>query len=164
MKRIHQTLPKARKSQLIITEAEDEVLIYDLNNDKAHCLNPTAALVWNHCDGRTTVAKMAQLLEDEMKTSVGDEVVWFALGQLRKAHLLEEPFVAPPQLGQMSRRALVKRLGVAAAVTVPFIMSITAPTAAQTASCGASGAICTSDSQCCSNNCVDNGRGILQCT
>src|SRR6266852_8658234 len=117
-----QPLPKARRNQLVRKELGGEMLVYDRNNDEAHCLNATAARVWAHCDGRTTVAEMAQLLEDEMKTPVADEVVWFALEQLRKARLLQEPLMQEPmsrpvQMRQMSRRVLVRRLGIAAAVT-----------------------------------------------
>lgn len=137
------------------------MLVYDRNNDEAFCLNQTAALVWAHCDGETTVAKMTQLLEVEAKAPVGEEVVWFTLEQLRKSRLLDGSFQGPEQMN-LSRRLLVKRLGIAAAV-LPVIMSIAAPAAAQAASCGANGALCGSDSDCCSNNCVDDGRGGFQC-
>lgn len=164
MREMHQPLPKARKSQLITKELAGEMLVYDLNTNKAHCLNPAAARVWAYCDGTTTVAEMARRLADEMQTPVADEVVWLALEQLRKSNLLEEAYVRPPQIGHLSRRALVKRLGVAAAVTVPFIRSVTAPTAAQAATCLPAGATCTANADCCSNNCVDNGRGVFECT
>jgi coenzyme PQQ synthesis protein D (PqqD) len=142
------------------------MLVYDRNNDQAHCLNATAALVWAHCDGQTTVAEMARLLEDEMKTRVADEVVWFALEQLRKSHLLQESRAIPAQVDQMSRRVMVRRLGIAAAVTVPLVTSIIAPTAAAAATCvlGQPGATCVNNGDCCSNSCVDNGRGFFQCT
>src|SRR5258707_12077357 len=96
-------LPKARRNQLVRKELGGEMLVYDRNSDEAHCLNETAALVWAHCDGRTTVAEMAQLLEDELKTPVADEVVWFALEQLRKSRLLQEPWAATAPAEQMSR-------------------------------------------------------------
>jgi hypothetical protein len=163
MNETNQPLPRARKSQLIMKEVAGEMLVYDRDSDEAHCLNPTAAFIWTHCDGRTSVTKMTQLLEDEMRTPCADEVVWFALEQLRKSNLLEKSYARPPQIEHLSRRALVMRLGVAAAVTVPFIRSITAPTAAQAATCGANGAPCINNAQCCSNNCVDNGRGGFQC-
>ena len=38
--------PVARKSGLVVQEMPDEVLVYDLNSNKAHCLNQTAASVW----------------------------------------------------------------------------------------------------------------------
>ena len=49
-----QKMPQARRSGLIIQEVDSEILIYDQETDKAHCLNPTAAKVWNYCDGETT--------------------------------------------------------------------------------------------------------------
>lgn len=164
MNGISQQLPMARKSQLVTREVAGEVLVYDRNSNQAHCLNPTAAMVWAHCDGRTTIARMAQLLEEEMKVPVGDDVVWFALEQLNKSDLLDEFYIKPAQIKPLSRRRLVTRLGVAAAVTVPFIKSITAPTAAQAATCLPGGATCIANADCCSNSCVDNGRGVFQCT
>ena len=169
MNGIHQPLPKARRSELITKEVAGEMLVYDRNSDEAHCLNPTAARVWAYCDGTTTVAEVARLLTDEMQTPIAAEFVWLALEQLRKSQLLQEPpfkgrLARPAHIEQVSRRALVKRMGVAAAVTVPFIRSITAPTAAQAASCLPTSAACTANSQCCSNNCLDNGRGGFQCT
>jgi hypothetical protein len=159
MNETHQLLPRACKSQLIMTEIAGELLVYDRNSNRAHCLNPTAAMVWARCDGLTTIAEMCQLLEDQMNTPVADEVVWFALDQLRDSHLLQESFARPARLQQVSRRTLMKRLGLAAALTMPLVTSIVAPTAASAATCGASGTPCTVNSNCCSNNCVDNGRG-----
>jgi hypothetical protein len=34
-----QTKPLARKEGLVIQELPDEVLVYDLDRDRAHCLN-----------------------------------------------------------------------------------------------------------------------------
>ena len=90
MRETHQPLPKARKVQLITKEVAGEMLVYDLNTNEAHCLNPAAARVWAHCDGTTTVTEMARRLADEMQTPVTDEVVWLALEQLRKSRLLQE--------------------------------------------------------------------------
>jgi hypothetical protein len=160
----NQLLPRARNSQLVTEEVAGELLVYDLNSDRAHCLNPTAAMVWTHCDGLTTVEEIGQLLEGQMNAAVAGEVVWLALEQLEKSHLLQEPFVPPERSEQVSRRTLIKRLGIAAAVTMPLVTSIIAPTAVSAATCGASGAPCTVNSDCCSNNCVDNGRGSFECT
>ena len=164
MNLIPQTLPRARQRELVTREVAGELLVYDRSSDKAHCLNRAAALVWLHCDGHTTVAEMTQLLARELKTPVAAEVVWFALDELKKSSLLEQPWARPPRVDRISRRTLVKRLGIAAAVTVPLITSIVAPTAAAAASCLPVSAPCTADSQCCSNNCADNGRGTFNCT
>ncbi len=164
MNGIHQTLPLARKSELVTKEVAGELLIYDRTSDEAHCLNSTAALVWANCDGQTTIAELARLLEAELKTPVADEIVWLALTQLGKSSLLQEPWPRRSKMEQISRRALVKRLGIAAAVTVPLVTSIVAPTAAAAASCLTVSTPCTADSDCCSNNCADNGRGTFNCS
>jgi|SRR5882724_1674884 len=164
MNRIRQQLPLARKSQLVTREVAGDLLVYDRDSDQAHCLNPTAAMVWARCDGMTTVAEMAQLLEDEMNVSAADEVVWFALEQLRKSRLLQDPFVRSARMQRMSRRVLMKRLGITAAVTMPLVSSIVAPTAVAAATCQPNGTTCTSNAQCCSSNCANNGRGGFECS
>ncbi len=49
-------VPVARKEGLVIQEMPDEVLVYDLDTNKAHCLNQTAAFVCKSCNGRNSVA------------------------------------------------------------------------------------------------------------
>jgi Coenzyme PQQ synthesis protein D (PqqD) len=132
MNRKDQLAPKARKNELIVKELASEVLVYDEKNQKAHCLNQTAALVWKFCDGRTTVPKMARLLEKEMSVAVPEQAVWLAIEQLEETSLLEVPVSKPAWLPLTSRRELIRRLGIAA-VILPLITSIQAPTAAATA-------------------------------
>ena len=72
----------ARREDLVVQEMPDEILVYDLTRHKAHCLNQTAAFVWNHCDGLTTAAGIAGLMEKEWDKPVGEDVVWIALDQL----------------------------------------------------------------------------------
>ena len=146
-------LPKKRKQALVIKELPDEVLVYDRNCDKAHCLNRTAAFVWNNCDGRKTVSEIARLLREELRAPVDEKVVWLALDQLEKFKLLQEHAAKPANLNGMSRRQMVRSLGLAAAVAVPVITSIVAPTPVQATSLGAPGACCQNGPQCTSGNC-----------
>ncbi len=146
--------PCARREGLVVRELPDEVLIYDRDRDKAHCLNQTAALIWKYCDGKTTVPTIARHLERDLETKPIDEkVVWFALSQLSKDHLLEDSVVPPAMLSGMTRREMVRVLGVAAVIAVPLVTSIVAPTPAQAATCLPSGAACSSGPQCCSGSC-----------
>jgi len=145
--------PRARKDDLIVKEMPDEVLVYDLVRDKAHCLNQTAALVWNYCDGRTSVAKMAGRLGKELNANVDEGVVWLALNQLSKNHLLQERIVPPALMTGINRREMIRALGVAAVVAVPVVTSIVAPTPAQAQSCLRGGAVCQTPGQCCSGIC-----------
>jgi len=151
-------VPRARREGLVIQELPDEVLVYDRDRDKAHCLNQTAALVWKYCDGKNTVPGIAQRLQRDLATdAIDDKVVWYALGQLSKDNLLEETVTPPALLAGMSRREMVRVLGLAAVVAVPVVTSIVAPTPAQAATCLPSGAACSTSAQCCSGLCQPGG-------
>ena len=75
-------LPAARQAGLVVRELPGETLVYDLENNKAHCLNGTAALVWRRCDGQTTVAELAQTLHEELGLPADEVPVRLALEQL----------------------------------------------------------------------------------
>jgi hypothetical protein len=150
---IQEKEPLARKEGLVVKEVSGEVLVYDLDRDKAHCLNQTAALVWKYCDGHTSVARIAKSLEQDLHAPVDQKVVWYALLQLGKDHLLEERLVPPAIMAGLNRRDMIRALGLAAVVAVPVVTSIVAPTPAQAATCGAQGDPCTIGPQCCSGSC-----------
>lgn len=132
----------ARKSGLIVRELSDEVLIYDLKSHKAHCLNETAAFVWNHCDGLTTASDIANLMEKQWNTPVKDDVIWFTLNKLSAADLLQERIALPDSHIGRSRRSAVRRLWLGSLLTVPIIMSIVAPPASAGASITAACQVC----------------------
>lgn len=146
--------PLARQDDLIVRELPDEVLIYDLTRDKAHCLNHTAALIWRNCDGRTSVAELARRLAHESSVPLNERLVWFALKQLGKDHLLVEGVTIPStQRHGLTRRQMIRALGLTAAVGLPLITSIIAPTPAQASYGLPSGACCSQGEQCQSGMC-----------
>ena len=120
--------PRARKDQLIVKEVRDEVLIYDLKTYKAHCLNDTAARVWKNCDGKRSVSEISRQLETDLKTPVDDQVVWLALDQLGKSNLMQGAVARPAAFPRLSRRDLIRN-GIAAAIALPLVVAISAPTA-----------------------------------
>ena len=131
------TLPRARNEQLVIQALPEETLVYDLKRHKAHCLNKTAAFVWQHCDGRTTTGDMAAKLSATFDLPADEKIVWLALGDLEKADLLQDS-VARNDGFHPGRRAALKRIGLvgASAVLLPTIVSIVAPTVSAAVSCG----------------------------
>ncbi len=126
--------PHARKEGLLVEELSDETLVYDLDRHKAHCLNQTAAFVWRHCDGQTSVSELARLLEDELGIPANEEVVWLALDRLERVHLLQQRAEHRTQTPRYSRRQLVRRLG-QIGIALPMIVSIVSPLAAAAVSC-----------------------------
>jgi hypothetical protein len=125
-------LPRSRKDHVVIRELDDETLVYDMDRDEAHCLNRTAALVWAQCDGKTTAAQAARALAGKLDASVDTDLVWLAVKQLQRFDLVEATAKAP----RVSRRDLVLKYAPIAIVLLPVIVSITAPTPAQAATCG----------------------------
>ena len=139
------TMPRAREAGLIVRELEDETLVYDAVTDKAHCLNQTAARIWKHCDGTSSVTQIADLLSETADTIIDEKVVWYALEQFNKDGLLEEKIEPPAafKIAGMSRRRMVRTLGLAAMVAIPVVTSIVAPTPVQAgASCLPPGSSC----------------------
>ena len=135
-------MPRACQEKLLVHELTDEVLVYDLKRHKAHSLNKTAALVWQRCDGKSGVTEITQLLEEKLGTSIDKDVVWLALQQLERASLLEDSKSQAVASVRVSRRQLMRRMGLAAAVSLPLVSSIFAPTSAQAASCQPVGGLC----------------------
>jgi len=123
-------LPRAVRENLVIRELDDETLVYDTERDEAHCLNHTAALVWELCDGETTPTQAARSLQNKLGADVDSDLVWLAVKQLQKFHLVERS----TQFPSVSRRDLVLKYG-PLIMSLPVIMSISAPTPAQAASC-----------------------------
>ena len=150
--------PLARKDGLAVEQVQDELLVYDLDRDKAYCLNQTAALVLKQCDGRTSPAAMTKLLQKDLGAKVDEKVVWYALDQLGRHRLLEDKIALPATLAGMTRRQHLRALGKVAAVAVPLVTAVMAPAPAQTASCppknGSLGCPCSDFSDCNSRCCV----------
>ena len=154
--------PIARTKDLIIEEAAEEVLVYDLNTDKAHCLNRMSALIWKNCDGEKTEGDIAALLQHELATPISTKVVTLGLEELAGSGLLQEDASTPPR-ARVSRRRLIQHLGLTAVIALPLVMSISAPAAAGAGSttnpCVANpravGCPCQTDNDCDSANCND---------
>src|SRR5690242_7550808 len=144
--------PTARRDGLVLRELPDELLVYDTETHEAHCLNETAAFVWKQCDGTASVSEIGDRLRATFDTEMDDEVVWVALEDLWKRQLLEGE-AAPVREGSMSRSTVLKRAAVVAAVSVPVVTSIVAPTAAHAASFIACGQACTPTGTPCQQGC-----------
>jgi hypothetical protein len=148
--------PTARVEGLVIQEMPDEVLVYDLDTHKAHCLNQTAALVWKSCDGKNSVTDIKNKLEKEFKTTVPEDMVWLAIDQLSKDKLLEKEIET--KISGLSRREVIKKIGFASMVALPVVAMLSFPQSALAVACpapqqGTQGS-CAPGQLCCSGMCV----------
>ncbi len=140
----HGSCPQRRVEGLVVQQLGDELLVYDREQDVAHCLGPVAARVLECCDGQTDPATIARMLTDAGERA-GD-LVRDALVELGKKGLLTQSPASDLVAGApgISRRSAVRRMA-GVAVSAPLIVSVMAPTAAMAASptCRTAGQSCT---------------------
>ncbi|MEO7556112.1 MAG: PqqD family protein [Acidimicrobiales bacterium] len=120
-------VPRARRERLAVTEVGGEAVVYDLDADRAHCLNPSALAIWQSCDGSRTVAELAALID-----LPNEEAVWHGLHQLASEGLLDSALPATAPDRSVSRREMLRKIAIGGAVglAVPTVISIVAPQAA----------------------------------
>lgn len=145
-------LPKAKHENLIVQSLDKELLIYDLSSDKTYCLNETSLIVYQACDGETTIESLKA-----KHRKLTDEIILLAIDQLQKENLLSE------KVEGLSRRALLTKVAYAA-VALPLITSLVAPLAVHAQSCLGRGSSCTASSQCCPEFCqFEPGTNFIGC-
>lgn len=147
-------VPKRRP--MIVRQLSDELLVYDRKSKKAYCLNKVAGEVWELCDGKRTIGQMIEHFKSKKGSVIDKNVVRLTLHKLQKSGLLETDVQSTDRVARPSRRSLIKKLGIAAAVAVPVVTSILVPTIEAAGSpCRAALKPCPhGNSQCCSGVCL----------
>nr|MDQ3374378.1 PqqD family protein [Acidobacteriota bacterium] len=146
--------PIARKAGLVLQEMPDELLVYDLDTNKAHCLNQTSAFVWKACNGKNTVGDISRLFGTDAGNSVPEDLVWLAIDQLSQNNLLENKI--SPKLNGQTRREVIKKIGLASVIALPLVASLAAPSSVlAVVSCPT--VVCQTNADC--GPCVCTGAG-----
>ena len=161
-------LPKSRQSNIVIQEFPNEILIYDLITNNALCLNQTLATVYELADGTKTASEISRVMTGRLKIFVSEDVIWLALDRLRENNLLEESAAIKIDFGGLSRREIVKKIGLASMIAIPVISSIIAPRSIEAASCVDNGGRCNFDGSftqgsCCSGLRCNNRSACQSC-
>lgn len=145
----HSTVPAARFENLVVTEAEEEVLVYDQQSHHIHHLNHSSAVIWRLCDGKRKVSEIRAVASNKLNGTVSEEMVKIAISSLDTAGLLSDPLHDDLRVDRSSRRTFLRRAAVSGAIAVPAIVSVTAPVAAAS-NCGVA---CTCNSDCSGGSC-----------
>jgi hypothetical protein len=133
------TRPLVRTSDLLTEELDGELLVYDEQRDVACRLNRTAALVWRSSDGQRTLADLVEVLREEVGELADEDLVMVTLDHLEEHGLIESGYTRrDPNAARLSRRRFIRRVGVVgtAALALPVVQSIVAPTPAAAQSGG----------------------------
>jgi hypothetical protein len=141
-------LPRVRPG-LLHHKLDEQVLVYDSRGDKVHLLDPTTACVLTLLEeGGWTREGVAAELFRRLGIDSSETLVPLAVEELRAADLLEITPEPEMPLADVTRRELLRKIGLtgAAALLIPAIVTFTAtPGYAQTSAGGAllPGAVCT---------------------
>ena len=120
--------PVARKSGIFAENLPEEVVLYDKTLDRVHCLNKTAATVWENSDGSKTVDDLMRVVEAKCGGSADRELVLQALEELEVAGLMEAGGRMESYARLPSRREAVGKMVMAGTAFVATIVAA-APTA-----------------------------------
>ena len=126
--------PKAINNALV-SEIDDEVLVFDVATNRAVNLNSTAAAVWSLCDGRTDVDGLTEKIGQRFGKPASRELIELAIVELDEHGLLSDTPPRDSKSGAMSRRTLIRGAALTSAIAVPMIAAIATPAAAVSASC-----------------------------
>ncbi len=121
--------PLGKTENLVVQNLEDETLLYNLKTNKALCLNETSALIWEMCDGRSSISQIAEKLGKRLKKPVADEVVWLAVDQLKNEGLLANADEVQNNFDGLSRREVIRKVGFASVIALPIVSAVVAPKA-----------------------------------
>lgn len=169
------TYPIRRQNDIVIQELGSEILIYNLKSAKAYCLNETSSLIWRACDGEISFSDLTKQLSRQTKSQVSEEFVFYALEDLQKNELLTHHEAIPQELKGLSRREVIRKVGLASMIALPIISGIVAPTSAQAASsaaacvnpggkaAGSTAGSCTGTQATCNRTCSTTSFIISQC-
>ncbi len=145
---------RARSSEILTKEIGDETLIFDLRENKAFCLNETAVLVWNMCDGKRSVEQIREAFAERTSLEIEEDFIWLALEQLRKENLLENTDGIENHFKGIARREIIKKVGFGSMVVLPLIGQVVAPPASLAQSIlTAPGGMCVMPNECTSGTC-----------
>ncbi len=156
--------PISRKDNIVVQKFSDETLIYDLNVNKAFCLNETLRQIWELCDGKADIDEITLNLSRGLNKPVDQNLVWLAIDQLKKANLISYDNRMKNPIEGLNRRAIIKKVGFTSLIALPMLSSIVAPEAIMAQSvCTQNTNTCSLDSECCSGICANTVRGPECC-
>ncbi len=159
-------LPFLRTENLVVKELPSELLIYDLDKNKAFCLNETARLIMDECDGKTSIDEAIVNLNRKFKAKVSEEMIWMVIEQLQKADFIEKDYQIPMETTRVTRRKILQSAA-ALGIALPMITSLVAPSAvnAQSGCLPLESGSCNLEvNNCCpGGTCIDIGDGFTTC-
>ncbi|MEO7684030.1 MAG: hypothetical protein ABIU86_08850, partial [Gemmatimonadaceae bacterium] len=111
-------LPRVRPG-LLRHELDGQVLIYDAREDRVHLLDTTTGHVFELlAKGDRSREGIVSELATRMSSLESESLLQLSLEELRKADLLEDGPAAMPPMSDISRRDLLRKVGLVGAAAL----------------------------------------------
>lgn len=141
------SLPLLREG-LLCHALDNQILVYDSENDKIHLLDETTGAVVEWMQKGETAEVIATRLEERTQTDRGEDLLALALDELANADLMQNSVTDSVVIPEVTRRRMLAGFAsIGAALLVPTIISLTPSTAGAQASL-ACGAPCVTTASC----------------
>ncbi len=158
-------MPVSRTENIVVQEINDEILVYDLKTNKAHNLNSTMALIWQKCDGKTSLHEVITILMKKLEVEIDEDFIWLAIKELDKTNLLLGEMLLANKASVSRRKVLFKYA--LPTLAMPVVLSLVAPTTVEAQSCvmlqgtcsGAGAGNCCPGIDACQSSVCCNGVG-----
>lgn len=135
-------LPCLRTDNLVVNVLPNELLIYDLEAGKAYCLNETASLIMDECNGTNSMDEALVSLNRKLKTKLDEEMVWMVIEQFKKFNIIKGDYEVPVQTTKVTRRKILQSAAMLG-ITLPIVSALVVPTSIQAQSCAQNQSPCT---------------------
>lgn len=121
--------PKLKTTEIVVQNAAKELLVYNLQTNRAYCLNEISAKIYEHCDGTKNATEICKILNLEI------EYIFLAVDLLERENLLDaESRRFFSEYSGLDRRRMLKSALMSSAVALPLIISVLSPPSVNAAS------------------------------
>ncbi len=116
---------KARRGNLLSRKVGEETVIYDMDNDKALCLDKVSAIVWEASCDLNDMNELLNVLHRNGIEDADEQLVVLAIEQLNESNLLENSIDnETSQASILPRRDVLRQLTMYSAAALPLVTSL----------------------------------------
>ena len=112
--------PKALRDRFYSEDLACETVVFDSVTRQTRSLNATAAFVWRHSDGGTSLEELGRLVSRAFDTDEGLEIAKMAVTELNSAGMLELGAGASQFGSSLNRRQLLAKAA-AVSLLIPMV-------------------------------------------
>ncbi len=118
---------------VVVQTISEEVLVYNLSNHKAHCLNKTAAMIREACDGKSDILKIKSNVDQNSGEQLPLDLIILTIDDLITKDLIVRQDHG--SIDRTTRREMIRKAALTTAIALPLISSVVSPAAVSAQSC-----------------------------